>query len=65
MITFVNWAPVGQTVRVTFRLRDPVRVSDYAITLAVGQTRRVRFPGALVRVADQGAARLDISFECP
>lgn len=64
MISFINWAPVGQTVRVTFRLRDPIRVSDYAIWLTPGQVRRIRFPGALVRIADQGAARLDITYEC-
>lgn len=51
-------------MRITFRLRDPVRVSDYAIVLAVGQTRRIRFPGALVRVGTQGAVRLDVSYEC-
>lgn len=50
---------------VTFRLRDPVRTSTYAIALTVGQTRRIRFPGVLVRIADQGAARLDITYECP
>lgn len=60
----MNWAGIGQTVRVTFRLRDPVRTSDFAISLATGQTRRIRFPGALVRVYTQGQTRMDITYEC-
>jgi hypothetical protein len=56
---------VPQTIMVTFRLRDPERESTYAIVLSVGQTRRIRFPGVMVRAVTQGPARMDSKFECP
>jgi len=56
---------VAQTIRITFRLRDPARTSDYAIVVGVGQTRRIRFPGVSLGAATQGPARVDIVYECP
>jgi hypothetical protein len=41
-----------------------VRVSDYAIVLAVGQTRRIRFAGVPVGGAAQGSSRIDFTYEC-
>lgn len=55
---------MAQTVRITFRLRNPDRVSDFSIVLALGQTRRIRFAGVPVGGSSQGASRLDFSYVC-
>lgn len=51
-------------MRITFRLRNPDRVSDFSIVLAVNQTRRIRFAGVTQGASMQGPARLDMSYVC-
>lgn len=53
-----------QTIRVTVRLRETGRLTDYNIVLAVNQVRRIRFLGVPTLFSSQGAVRVDYTYEC-